>query len=168
MTNIQFIAKSVATTPINIEKTVQLLQEDCTIPFISRYRKDQTGNLDEVVIEQIAKLSKQYDEIVKPELCGQLVSTERARNQWSTVENLAKKNSLKQKKDDKTKKFVIKFIEEFVRVNGREPIDSEIVDNLKDQLDVSQLKQITEKIKTEKPKLTNKTALSIEVLESPV
>ena len=79
-----------------------------------------------------------------------------------------KKNSLKQKKDDKTKKFVIKFIEEFVRVNGREPIDSEIVDNLKDQLDVSQLKQITEKIKTEKPKLTNKTALSIEVLESPV
>ncbi|WP_369281107.1 Tex-like N-terminal domain-containing protein [Flavobacterium paronense] len=33
--------------------------------IISRYRKDQTGNLDEVVIEQIAKLSKQYDEIVK-------------------------------------------------------------------------------------------------------
>ncbi len=65
MTNIQFIAKSVPTTAINIQKTVQLLNEDCTIPFISRYRKDQTGNLDEVVIEQIAKLNKQYDEIVK-------------------------------------------------------------------------------------------------------
>jgi uncharacterized protein len=65
MTNIQFIAKSVATAAINIQKTVQLLNEDCTIPFISRYRKDQTGNLDEVVIEQIAKLNKQYDEIVK-------------------------------------------------------------------------------------------------------
>ena len=103
----------------------------------------------------------EYDEIVKPELCGQLVSTERARNQWSTVENLAKKNSLKQKKDDKTKKFVIKFIEDFVRVNGRDPIDSEIIDNLKDQLDVAQLKQITEKIKLEKTKLTNITALSI-------
>ena len=60
MTNIQFIAKSVATTPINIEKTVSLLQEDCTIPFISRYRKDQTGNLDEVVIEQIAKFQAVY------------------------------------------------------------------------------------------------------------
>ena len=65
MTNIQFIAKSVPTAAINIQKTVQLLNEDCTIPFISRYRKDQTGNLDEVVIEQIAKLIKQYDELIK-------------------------------------------------------------------------------------------------------
>ncbi len=65
MTNIQFIAKLVATAPINIEKTVQLLQEDCTIPFISRYRKDQTGNLDEVFIEQIAKLQTTYETIVK-------------------------------------------------------------------------------------------------------
>jgi protein Tex len=65
MTNIQFIAKSVQTAAINIQKTVQLLNEDCTIPFISRYRKDQTGNLDEVVIEQIAKLNKQHDELVK-------------------------------------------------------------------------------------------------------
>lgn len=65
MTNIQFIQTQVNTSAKNIEATVQLLSEDCTIPFISRYRKDQTGNLDEVVIEQIAKLSKQFDEIVK-------------------------------------------------------------------------------------------------------
>jgi protein Tex len=65
MTNIQFIQSQVNTTPKNIEATLKLLSEDCTIPFISRYRKDQTGNLDEVVIEQIAKLSKHYDEIVK-------------------------------------------------------------------------------------------------------
>ena len=56
MTNIQFISKTVQTATINIQNTVQLLQEDCTIPFISRYRKDQTGNLEEVVIETIAKL----------------------------------------------------------------------------------------------------------------
>jgi len=65
MTNIDFIKQTVATSAINIQKTVQLLDEDCTIPFISRYRKDQTGNLDEVVIEQIAKRNKQYEEIVK-------------------------------------------------------------------------------------------------------
>ena len=65
MTNIQFISKLVATLPINIQNTVQLLQEDCTIPFISRYRKDQTGNLDEVFIEQIAKFQKEYEVIVK-------------------------------------------------------------------------------------------------------
>jgi uncharacterized protein len=65
MTNIQFIARSVQTAPINIQNTVKLLEEDCTIPFISRYRKDTTGNLDEVVIEQIAKLQKEYETIVK-------------------------------------------------------------------------------------------------------
>jgi uncharacterized protein len=65
MTNIQFIQNHISASPKNIEATLQLLSEDCTIPFISRYRKDQTGNLDEVVIENIAKLSKQFDEIVK-------------------------------------------------------------------------------------------------------
>ena len=65
MTNIDFIKKQVATAAINIQKTVQLLQEDCTIPFISRYRKDTTGNLYEVQIEQIAKLQKEYEAIAK-------------------------------------------------------------------------------------------------------
>ena len=41
------------------------MAEDCTIPFISRYRKDATGNLDEMQIENIAKLNKQFAEIVK-------------------------------------------------------------------------------------------------------
>ncbi len=65
MNNIQYIKAIVITTDKNIEATLKLLSEDCTIPFISRYRKDQTGNLDEVQVENIAKLSKQYDEIVK-------------------------------------------------------------------------------------------------------
>lgn len=65
MTNIQFISKFVDTSPANIQNTVQLLQEDCTIPFISRYRKDTTGNLDEVQIENIAKFQKEYEVIVK-------------------------------------------------------------------------------------------------------
>ena len=65
MTNIQFIQNQVSASPKSIEATLKLLSEDCTIPFISRYRKDQTGNLDETVIEQIAKLSKQFDDINK-------------------------------------------------------------------------------------------------------
>ncbi|MCL9804113.1 RNA-binding transcriptional accessory protein [Flavobacterium amniphilum] len=65
MTNLEYILKVVSTVPKNIEATLQLLSEDCTIPFIARYRKDKTGNLDEVVIEQIAKLNKQFDEIAK-------------------------------------------------------------------------------------------------------
>lgn len=65
MTNIQFIAKSVQAPAVSIQNTVKLLEEDCTIPFISRYRKDATGNLDETVIEQIAKFQKDYDTLVK-------------------------------------------------------------------------------------------------------
>lgn len=65
MTNIQFIQIQVKASLKSIEETIKLLADDCTIPFIARYRKDQTGNLDEVQIETIAKLSKQYNEIVK-------------------------------------------------------------------------------------------------------
>jgi uncharacterized protein len=65
MNIIQFVQNQVITAPKNIEAAIKLLEEDCTIPFIARYRKDQTGNLDEVVIEQIAKCKKQYSEIVK-------------------------------------------------------------------------------------------------------
>lgn len=65
MTHIQFIQNATQLPVKGIENTIALLNEDCTIPFISRYRKDQTGNLDEVQIEQIAKLNKQFDEIVK-------------------------------------------------------------------------------------------------------
>ena len=65
MTTIQFIQTQTNIAIKSIESTLKLLSEDCTIPFISRYRKDQTGNLDEVKIEQIAKLNKQFIEIVK-------------------------------------------------------------------------------------------------------
>lgn len=65
MTNLDFISKQVTAPVKNIENTLQLLSEDCTIPFISRYRKDKTGNLDEVIIEQIAKLNKEFETIVK-------------------------------------------------------------------------------------------------------
>ena len=65
MNNIDFIKQFVNTKPENIRSTVSLVNQDCTIPFISRYRKDQTGNLDEVFIEQIAKYDKEFDAIIK-------------------------------------------------------------------------------------------------------
>ena len=65
MTTIQFIQNQTNIAVKSIEATIQLLLDDCTIPFISRYRKDQTGNLDEVQIETISKLNKQFIEIVK-------------------------------------------------------------------------------------------------------
>ena len=65
MTATDYIKKSLPVSEKNIAATLKLLAEDCTIPFISRYRKDATGNLDEVQIEEIFKLNKQFEEIVK-------------------------------------------------------------------------------------------------------
>ncbi len=65
MNTTAFIQKQLNIPTKSIESTLRLLSEDCTIPFISRYRKDSTGNLDEVAIENIFKLNKQYDEITK-------------------------------------------------------------------------------------------------------
>jgi uncharacterized protein len=47
MTSIRFISQKVAAPAQSIQNTLSLLQDDCTIPFIARYRKDQTSNLDE-------------------------------------------------------------------------------------------------------------------------
>jgi len=49
----------------SIENTIQLLNEDCTIPFISRYRKERTGNLDEVQIGEIVKFKTQFEVLEK-------------------------------------------------------------------------------------------------------
>ena len=65
MTVEKYIQERLSIPSKSIENTLQLLAEDCTIPFIARYRKDKTGNLDEVAIEQIFKLNKSFDEIVK-------------------------------------------------------------------------------------------------------
>jgi uncharacterized protein len=49
----------------SIENTVQLLDEGSTIPFISRYRKELTGNLDEVQIGEIVKFKEQFEVLDK-------------------------------------------------------------------------------------------------------
>ena len=55
-----------------VENTLKLLDEGCTIPFISRYRKERTGGLDEVQItaisnrmEQLLEIAKRKDNVVK-------------------------------------------------------------------------------------------------------
>ena len=48
-----------------IENTISLLNEDCTIPFIARYRKEITGNLDEVEIGEILKYKELFEALEK-------------------------------------------------------------------------------------------------------
>ncbi len=150
MNNIQFISKSVATSATNIQNTVQLLQEDCTIPFISRYRKDQTGNLDEVVIEQIAKGQKEYEVIVKRK-DAILKSIE---EQQALTPELAKKIQesfdlqeledfyLPYKKKKKTKADV-------ARENGLEPLAKIIMAQNNDDIDFLASKYLNDKVSNE-------------------
>lgn len=49
----------------SIQNTIALLKADATIPFISRYRKEATGNLDEVAVEKISQLLTTFNELEK-------------------------------------------------------------------------------------------------------
>ena len=154
MTNIQFVQAQVNTVPKNIEATLKLLSEDCTIPFISRYRKDQTGNLDEVVIEQIAKLSKQYDEIVKRkdsilktiEEQGQLSPELKSKIEKSFDLQEIEDLYLPYKKKKKTRADV-------ARENGLEPLAKLIIAQKNDDVDFLSTQYINKNIKNEEEAL---------------
>ena len=154
MNNIQFISKSVATAAINIQKTVQLLQEDCTIPFISRYRKDTTGNLDEVQIETIAKLQKEYEAIVKRKEAILKSITEQGAMNETLLAKIDKSFDLQEledfylpfKKKKKTKADV-------ARENGLEPLATLIMAQGKDDVDFLATKYLNENVINEEAAL---------------
>ena len=60
-----FIIQQTQLSSKSIENTIMLLNEDATIPFISRYRKEMTGNLDEVQIGEIVKFKALFDGLEK-------------------------------------------------------------------------------------------------------
>ena len=62
---INYIVSHLSLPKKSVENTIKLLNEDCTVPFISRYRKEATGNLDEVQIADIVKYKKAFEEIEK-------------------------------------------------------------------------------------------------------
>lgn len=59
------ISKSLNLSSKNVDSTITLLNEGATIPFISRYRKEVTGGLDEVEISDIKELNDKYLELIK-------------------------------------------------------------------------------------------------------
>lgn len=63
MTNAEYIARKLNIPVRNVENVISLLGEGATIPFISRYRKEATGSLDEVAIFEIEKESKRLEEL---------------------------------------------------------------------------------------------------------
>jgi len=120
---IKFVVSKTNLPEISIKNTIELLNEECTIPFISRYRKERTGNLDEVQIGDIVKFKEQFevlekrkkhilktlldDEVLTPELQQKIESSQ----DITTLEDLY----LPYKKKRKTKA-------ETARKNGLEPL----------------------------------------------
>lgn len=65
---IQYISNDLALKSWQVENTLKLLSEGATIPFISRYRKEMTGSLDEVQVEKIHNHYQQLDTLQKRKL----------------------------------------------------------------------------------------------------
>lgn len=59
------IAEELGVKIWQVENTVELLSQGATVPFISRYRKERTGSLDEVEIAQIKHLAEGFDAMEK-------------------------------------------------------------------------------------------------------
>ena len=106
-----------------IQNTLELLNEDCTIPFIARYRKERTGNLDEVEIGAIVKYKEAFETLEKRKkailkalqeqgvLTAELKQKVETTKEQTTLEDLY----LPFKKKRKTKA-------ETARLNGLEPL----------------------------------------------
>jgi uncharacterized protein len=150
MNHIQFIQNQTNIAPKSIEATIKLLSEDCTIPFISRYRKDQTGNLDEVQIEAISKLNKQFEEIVKrKESILKSIEEQNALSPElkSKIENSFDLQELEDlylpyKKKKKTKADV-------ARENGLEPLAKIIMSQKNDDIEFLASKYLNATVKNE-------------------
>src|SRR6266571_1705243 len=58
-----FIVEETGLKPFQVENTVELLREGATVPFIARYRKERTGELDEVQIRQVEERFTYFSEL---------------------------------------------------------------------------------------------------------
>jgi len=57
---VDLISEVASAKPAQVKVAIELFDKGATIPFVARYRKDATGNLDEVALETIENLNTQY------------------------------------------------------------------------------------------------------------
>lgn len=62
---VEFVAGQSGSDPRYVKNLLQLLEEGATIPFIARYRKEKTGNMDEVKVEELRTLYLRFLELEK-------------------------------------------------------------------------------------------------------
>lgn len=114
---------------------------------------------DKIILEfkTSFKRSETYKQIVKPEICDVLIPTNEFRNPWFNDENklknhlenirISKIKELKEKKILENNVKIIKdFISAFIKLNNREPTETELIDNLKDKIEIILLKSLINKL----------------------
>lgn len=166
----EIVSKKLNISLEQIEKTVELLDEGATIPFISRYRKEVTGALDEVAIENIQteinyirNLDKRKDEVVRLiEEQGKL--TEELRAQIMSSEKLQEVEDIyfPYRKKRKTKADIAKE-------KGLEPLSIFMMScDSFDKLEIEAEKYITEEVESKELAIEGaKLILAENISETP-
>lgn len=150
MTLIAYITQHTHLPQKGVENTVNLLNDDCTIPFISRYRKEATGNLDEVQVGAIVQFKTQYESLEKRKKAiikaveEQGVLTTELRTKFINCSDLTSLEDLylPYKKNKKTKA-------ETARKNGLEPLAKIIMSQKSDEIEFIASKYLNNTIENE-------------------
>ncbi|MBE7689875.1 Tex family protein [Tenacibaculum piscium] len=138
----------------SIQSTIELLNEDCTIPFIARYRKEKTGNLDEVEIGLIVELKEAFEILEKRKktiikaIEEQDALTDELKNKIDKTENITALEDmyLPYKKKRKTKA-------ETARKNGLEPLAKMILSQRINDLEFTASKYKNNEVSSEEKAL---------------
>ncbi|WP_233901131.1 Tex family protein [Tenacibaculum piscium] len=138
----------------SIQSTIELLNEDCTIPFIARYRKEKTGNLDEVEIGLIVELKEQFEILEKRKktiikaIEEQDALTDELKNKIDKTESITDLEDiyLPYKKKRKTKA-------ETARKNGLEPLAKRIMSQRINDLEFTASKYKNNEVSSEEKAL---------------
>lgn len=138
----------------SIQSTIELLNEDCTIPFIARYRKEKTGNLDEVEIGLIVELKEQFEALEKRKATilkaieEQKALTDELKTKIEKIDNLTTLEDiyLPYKKKRKTKA-------ETARKNGLEPLAKMILSQRVNNLELTASKYKNNEVLSEEKAL---------------
>ena len=147
---IPYILKHTQLPEKSIQNTVALLNEDCTVPFISRYRKERTGNLDEVQIGAIVQFKEQFEALEKRKKAiikavdEQEALTPELKSKFESATDLIQLEDLYLpfKKSKKTKA-------EIARKNGLEPLAKIIMAQRSDELDYLAGKYLSKEVANE-------------------
>ncbi|WBU87914.1 Tex family protein [Cellulophaga omnivescoria] len=147
---IKYILKHTQLPELSVKNTIELLNEDCTIPFISRYRKEKTGNLDEVQIGAIVTYKTQFEALEKRKtailkaLQEQDVLTTELQAKIATTDNITTLEDiyLPYKKKRKTKA-------ETAIKNGLEPLAKIIMAQRNDEIEYTASRYLNDVIVNE-------------------